>query len=85
MSDEEHYVYITDNSGEKLASFKIEHSEKGISKLQDRVYKFSRKRDNVLFSIETDKGLVISTLMDWGYTVYPINPKSVDRYRVSMA
>lgn len=80
-ADEEHYVYITDNSGEKLDSFKIEHSEKGMSKLQDRVYKFSRKLDNVLFSIETDKGLVVSTLMDWGYTVYPINPKSVDRYR----
>ncbi len=80
-ADEEHYVYITDNSGEKLDSFKIEHSEKGMNKLQDRVYKFSRKLDNVLFSIETDKGLVTSTIMDWGYTVYPINPKAVDRYR----
>ena len=70
-------VYITDDSGQKLASFSIEHSEKGMNKLQDRIYRFSRKLDKLLFSIETDKGLVVSTLMDWGYTVYSINPKSV--------
>jgi len=80
-ADEEHYVYITDDSGQKLDSFSIEHSEKGMNKLQDRIYRFSRKLDNILFSIETDKGLVVSTLMDWGYTVYSINPKAVDRYR----
>ena len=80
-ADEEYYVYITDDSGQKLDSFSIEHSEKGMNKLQDRIYRFSRKLDNILFSIETDKGLVVSTLMDWGYTVYSINPKSVDRYR----
>jgi transposase len=80
-ADEAHHAYITDDSGEKLASFPIEHSEKGMNKLQSQVHKFSRKLDNVLFSIETDKGLVTSTIMDWGYTVYPINPEAVDRYR----
>jgi len=80
-ADEEHYAYITDDSGQKLDSFPMKHSEKGMNKLQSRIHKFSRKLDNVLFSIETDKGLVTSTIMDWGYTVYPINPKSVDRYR----
>ena len=80
-ADEAHHAYITDDSGEKLSSFPVDHSEKGMNKLQSRVYRFSRKLDNVLFSIETDKGLVTSTIMDWGYTVYPINPKAVDRYR----
>ena len=80
-ADEAHHAYITDDSGEKLASFPLEHSEKGMNKLQSRIYRFSRKLDNVLFSIETDKGLVTSTIMDWGYIVYPINPKAVDRYR----
>lgn len=80
-ADEEHYAYITDDSGQKLDSFPIKHSEKGMNKLQSRVHKFSRKLDNVLFSIETDKGLVTSTIMDWGYPVYPINPKSVNSYR----
>ena len=60
-ADEEHYVYITDDSGQKLDSFPLEHSEKGMNKLQARIYRFSRKPDNVLFSIETDKGLVVST------------------------
>lgn len=80
-ADENHHAYITDDSGEKLASFPLEHNEGGMSKLQNMVYRFSRKLDNVLFSLETDKGLLVSTLMDWGYTVYPINPKAVDRYR----
>ena len=80
-ADEEHCAYITDDSGQKLDSFSIEHSEEGMSKLQSRIHRFSLKLDNVLFSLETDNGLVVSTLMDWGYTVYPINPKAVDRYR----
>lgn len=80
-ADENHHAYITDDSGQKLDSFPVEHSKEGMNRLQNRIYKFSRKLDNVLFSLETDKGLVVSTLMDWGYTVYPINPKAVDRYR----
>jgi len=80
-ADEEHYAYITDNSGQKLDSFPMEHSEEGMNKLHNRIHRFSLKLDNVLFSLETDNGLVVSTLMDWGYTVYPINPKAVDRYR----
>ncbi len=39
--DEAHHAYITDDSGGKLASFPIDHSEKGMSKLQSRVYRFS--------------------------------------------
>ena len=80
-ADEEHYAYITDDSGQKLDSFPMKHSEEGMNRLQNRIHKFSLKLDNVLFSLETDNGLVVSTLMDWGYTVYPINPKAVDRYR----
>ena len=80
-ADEEHYAYITDDSGQKLDSFSMKHSEEGMSKLHHRICRFSLKLDNVLFSLETDNGLVVSTLMDWGYTVYPINPKAVDRYR----
>jgi transposase len=80
-ADEAHHVYITDDSGQKLDSFPIDHNTAGMNKLQEHIHKFSRKLDNILFSIETDKCLVVSALIDWGYTVYPINPKSVDRYR----
>jgi len=80
-ADEAHHVYITDDSGQRLDSFPIDHNTAGMSKLQEHIYGFSRRLDNVVFSLETDKGLIVSTLMDWGYTVYPINPKAVDRYR----
>ena len=64
-ADEEHYAYITDDSGQKLDSFPMEHSEEGMSKLQNRIHRFSLKLDNVLFSLETDNGLVVSTLREF--------------------
>lgn len=80
-ADEAHHVYITDDSSQKLDSFPIDHNITGMNKLQEHIHKFSRKLNEIFFSIETDKGLIVSTLIDWGYTVYPINPKAVDRYR----
>jgi len=38
-------------------------------------------QNELLLALETDKGLVVSFLLDLGYTIYPINPKVVSRYR----
>ena len=80
-ADESHKIFITDDSAQRLDSFSIEHSHSGIEKLFERVRHLAKDQKQVLFALETSKGLLVSSILDAGYTVYAINPKSVDRYR----
>lgn len=49
--------------------------------LRDKIRNLSALKEQVLFAIETPKNLLVDFLLDEGYTVYAINPMSVDRYR----
>jgi len=80
-ADETHRVFITNDSAQRLDSFSIENSRSGVEKLFERVSQIAKDQKQVLFALETSKGLLINSILDADYTVYPINPKSVDRYR----
>lgn len=76
-----HDIYITDDSGKKLTAFEISDNQGGLTLLVKQVQKFTTNQGEVLFAMETDKGLLVEFLLDCGYTVYSINPKAVDRFR----
>ncbi|HRR96789.1 MAG TPA: IS110 family transposase [Candidatus Ratteibacteria bacterium] len=80
-SDEDHKVYLTDDSEKRLDAFVILHTPEGVSELFARVEKFAKSVDDVLFAVEKPSGLLVSAILDRGFTLYPINPKAVDRYR----
>jgi len=80
-ADDHHDVNITDNTGVTLDSFRIPHSYGGVEKLKDRLLKFSSSPDNILVAIESHHSLLIYALLEAGYVIYPINPKTMDRYR----
>lgn len=80
-ADQEHHVFITGDSGVALGSFSIPHSVDGFATLENRVKKLSPDLKDCLFALETASGLLVGYLLEKGYTVYPINPKAVDRYR----
>ena len=80
-ADEHHDVCVVNESGEKADSFRINHDPEGLSSLRDRIRRLGVSKDQVLFAIETHKNLVVDFLLDEGYSVYSINPKSVERYR----
>ena len=80
-ADDHHDIYIIDDSGTKVDSFRIEHNPQGLLFLRDKIRKLSVGKEQVLFAIETHKNLLVEFLLDEGYTVYSINPKSVDSYR----
>lgn len=80
-ADESHRVFITDDSAQRLASFSIPNNRSGIETLFEKIRQFAKDPKQVLFALETSKGLLINSILDAGYTVYSINPKSVDRYR----
>ncbi len=80
-ADDHHDVHVTNDSAVALGSFRIPHSYEGVEKLRKQLGKVSDKPENILVAIESHHGLLIYALLEAGYTVYPINPKAMDRYR----
>lgn len=80
-ADDHHDIFITDDSGRKLSSFTITHNAEGVRSLQDKLGKLIAAKEQILIALETPKNLLVYSLLDQGYTVYALNPKSVDRYR----
>ncbi len=80
-ADKEHCVYITDDTAKKIASFRIPNSPDGVSTMLQKIDSITNDKSQAIFAIETSNCLLVDAVLTAGYTVYPINPKSVDRYR----
>jgi hypothetical protein len=76
-----HDVYVTNEQAEKLAAFRVAHTVDGLAALRQRLREVSAEPEALRIAIERPDGLLVASLLDWGYAVYPINPKAVDRYR----
>ncbi len=79
-SDEDHKVFVTNDASEKLAAFSVPHSPEGAAEMFARVARVAVGK-NVLFALEQPSGLLVSAILERGFTIYPINPKTVDRGR----
>lgn len=80
-ADDHHDIHIADDNETKVDSFRIKHDPEGLSCLRDKIRKLPVSKDQVLIAIETHKHLLVDFLLDEGYTIYSINPRSVDSYR----
>jgi transposase len=80
-AQDHHDVYVTNERSEQLAAFRIAHSLEGLDLLTKRVLELSTAAATVQIALERPDGLLVAALLEQGYTVYAINPKSVDRYR----
>jgi transposase len=79
-ADDHHDVCVIDDTACALDSFAIPHSYEGMEELEERLAKFTVARQNILIAIESHQGLLIWNLLERGYQVYLINPKSMSRY-----
>ena len=80
-ADDHHNIYVTDDSAQRLDSFQIKHSYQGLQLLKSKLENLTSDKNQVLFAMEKSQGLLAGFILQQGYTLYPINPKSVDRYR----
>lgn len=81
-ADQKHDVCIRSESGTELDAFTVAHTRLGLEQLRDRVRAvIGSDEAEVLCAVETNQGLLVNFLLEQGWVVYPINPKSVDRYR----
>src|SRR5690242_15220962 len=82
-ADRHHDVIVIDEAGRQVATWRVTHSPTGLTTLTDSLEKITGPdhKDQMACVIETNHGLLISALLEAGFPVYPVNPKTVDRRR----
>ena len=72
-----HDVVVVDARGKIVKDLTFEHSAAGWAQWQAMVAAYPR----LAVAIETNQGAAIEQLLASGVAVYPVNPKSAERYR----
>lgn len=76
-ASDHHDVAVVDQQGKVVRQFRITHTAEGWKELADQW----RELGAVAVAVETNQGFTIERLLASGVTVYPVNPKSAERYR----
>jgi transposase len=76
-----HDVCLLDQDGSVLAARRITDGLAGAGELHALVAAHAEQPGQVAVGIETDRGLLVGTLLAAGYQVYAVNPQVVGRYR----
>ena len=81
-ASDHHDVLVLNQDCIKEASFRAEHSFKGIETLCADLKKLAQGDLNRIgIAIETSHGLLIAALLEAGFNVYPVNPREVENRR----
>src|SRR5437016_8358649 len=72
-----HDVVIVDQQGKIVKDLTFEHTAEGWAKWKELVAAYP----HLAVAIETNQGAAIEQLLESGVVVYPVNPKSAERYR----
>lgn len=82
-ADQKHDAWVIDESGKKLGSIRVAHTPEGLARLDGWLLSLlgEQSKEQTACIIETNHGLLIAFLLERGWPVYPINPRTVDRKR----
>jgi len=82
-ADSHHDIVVIDDTGRKVGSRRIAHTPEGLAELKEFLLSISgpERKEEVACIIETNHGMLITLLLEAGYPVFPVNPKTVDRRR----
>jgi hypothetical protein len=76
-----HDVCLLDQAGQLLAKRRVADGLEGIGRLHALIAEHADEPSSVVVGIETDRGLLVGSLLAAGYLVFAINPLAVSRYR----
>jgi transposase len=82
-ANEHHDALVIDEKGHQVGSIRIDHNPQGLAKLNTFLQQIigSEPKEQMACIIETTHGLLIASLLEAGWAVYPVNPRTVDRRR----
>ena len=81
-ADQHHDAVVIDEAGRKVAQLRVEHTPEGLKKLTTFLREIA-PLNQIAYILETNHGLLITALLEAGCTLYPVNPKTVDRKRAA--
>ena len=76
-----HDVCLVDDAGQVLAKRRVAEGLEGVGKLHALIAEHAEEPASVVVAIETDRGLLVGSLLAAGYQVFAINPLAASRYR----
>lgn len=82
-ADDHHDAVVLDDSGRQIMTLRVAHTPAGLSQLITAFSQISGEaaKEQLACIVETNHGLLIAALLEAGFAVYPVNPKTVDRRR----
>jgi len=84
-ADAHHDALVIDETSRQAGSLRVVHSPEGLKQLNAFLEQISGPdgRDQMACIVETSRGLLIASLLEAGWHVYPVHPKTVDRRRAA--
>jgi transposase len=76
-----HDIALVDEAGALVGRARIDTGATGLAALLTLIAEHGGSVADTPVAIETDKNLLVVALAEAGFTVYPINPRAVARYR----
>lgn len=76
-----HDVALVDENGTTVARARVSANAAGFSELLALIAEYGGSWESTPVAIETEKNLFVVALAAAGFSVYPINPRAVARYR----
>jgi transposase len=82
-ADTHHDALVIDEKGHQVGSLRIAHTPAGMNQLNTFLERIigAAPKEEMACIIETTHGLLIAHLLEAGWPVYPVNPRTVDRKR----
>jgi len=80
-----HDAMVIDEKGRQVGSLRIAHTPAGMQQLKTFLEQIigQAPKEEMACIIETSRGLLITSLLEAGWRVYPVHPKTVDRRRAA--
>jgi transposase len=82
-ANDHHDALVIDEKGHQVGTIRVNHTPAGLTKLNTFLQDIIATASKELMAcvIETTHGLLIASLLEAGWPVYPVNPRTVDRKR----
>jgi transposase len=80
-AEEHHDICLLDGEGNRLEKARVPEGIEGVRRIHALVANHVEEPGEVVVGIETDRGLLVGSLVGAGYEVYAVNPLAVNRYR----
>ncbi len=80
-ADTHHDVVVLDEAGRRVDSRRFAHSHDGLHELKQCLLSIAASPEELACIVETSHGLLIAFLLEAGFPVYPVNPKTANQMR----